>query len=160
MTDETKIYTSKPKRLAESIQVSACYLEIDRQVLLLQSGPDRLEPGKWGVPAGKLEKGETPEEAAKRELFEETGISVPISQMRSTGPLYICKPHISYVYHLFGVLLAQKPPVQISHEHVDYIWASEQDLATLPLMSGALLALELYRTAAAQGKIYSERGLI
>ena len=30
--------------------------------------------GNWSIPAGAIEKGETPEEAARRELFEETQI--------------------------------------------------------------------------------------
>lgn len=32
--------------------------------------------GLWHVPAGKLEPDETPEEAVKREVFEETGLEV------------------------------------------------------------------------------------
>lgn len=32
--------------------------------------------GHWSFPKGKLEEGETPHEAAGRELFEETGLSV------------------------------------------------------------------------------------
>lgn len=33
--------------------------------------------GTWAVPGGHLELGEEPQHAAKRELFEETGIKVP-----------------------------------------------------------------------------------
>jgi len=34
----------------------------------------RNDSGKWTFPGGHLENGETPHQAAKRELFEETGI--------------------------------------------------------------------------------------
>ncbi len=38
----------------------------------------RLAPGEWvyNFPAGLIDPGETPEEAAKRELFEETGLNL------------------------------------------------------------------------------------
>jgi 8-oxo-dGTP pyrophosphatase MutT (NUDIX family) len=35
--------------------------------------------GYWGMPAGKIEKRESPEEAAVRELFEETGIEANLT---------------------------------------------------------------------------------
>jgi 8-oxo-dGTP pyrophosphatase MutT (NUDIX family) len=45
-------------------------------VLLLQyEGPDGYDP-IWSTPGGQLEDGETPGEAASRELHEETGLSV------------------------------------------------------------------------------------
>jgi len=31
-------------------------------------------PGLWSLPGGRIEKGESPEEAAQREVYEETGI--------------------------------------------------------------------------------------
>ena len=36
--------------------------------------------GKWCFPAGKIEPGETPEEAAKRETAEETGLTIEVEQ--------------------------------------------------------------------------------
>jgi 8-oxo-dGTP diphosphatase len=46
------------------------------QVLLLQrSDNEEFLPGRWGLPSGKIHFGETPEEAVRRELKEEAGLS-------------------------------------------------------------------------------------
>ena len=47
---------------------------IDNTILLVKRA---FEPGKglWGLPGGFIELNEGPEEAAKRELFEETGLT-------------------------------------------------------------------------------------
>ena len=37
--------------------------------------------GKWEVPGGKIKFGETPEEAVKREILEETGYSVNVKNI-------------------------------------------------------------------------------
>lgn len=45
------------------------------RVLVMQRGEDEIAfPGKWGFPGGKVEQGETPLEALKREVIEEVGI--------------------------------------------------------------------------------------
>ncbi|WP_415786437.1 NUDIX hydrolase [Deinococcus saxicola] len=49
------------------------------KVLLIRRGDN----GLWDVPGGGSEAGETPEETARRELAEETGLSVGI--LRSLG---------------------------------------------------------------------------
>jgi 8-oxo-dGTP pyrophosphatase MutT (NUDIX family) len=47
------------------------------RVLLLLRGPtDPWMPGRWNLPGGKIEPGETVHEAARRETLEETSLRV------------------------------------------------------------------------------------
>ncbi|PIW29550.1 MAG: phosphohydrolase [Rhodobacterales bacterium CG15_BIG_FIL_POST_REV_8_21_14_020_59_13] len=49
-------------------------------VLLVKRGREPLK-GKWSIPGGKMEFGETVREAALRELKEETGIEARITRL-------------------------------------------------------------------------------
>ncbi|MFS8562887.1 MAG: NUDIX hydrolase [Rhabdochlamydiaceae bacterium] len=98
-------------------------------------------------PWGKLEEGETPEQGAIRELFEETGIVVEhASQIRYTRSLYIQKPGASFVFHMFRVCLDKAPPVLLSDESQDYMWATPQEIEKLPLITGGAAVLS-YRNS-------------
>ncbi|HET9516179.1 MAG TPA: NUDIX domain-containing protein, partial [Actinoplanes sp.] len=50
---------------------------LDAQVLLQRRGDD----GRWGLPGGALELGESAAEAAVREVFEETGLRVQVDSL-------------------------------------------------------------------------------
>jgi 8-oxo-dGTP diphosphatase len=56
------------------IQVVAAVMERDGCVLVGQRQADQSHPLKWEFPGGKVEPGETPEQALARELEEELAI--------------------------------------------------------------------------------------
>ncbi|AZQ38308.1 NUDIX hydrolase [Streptomyces cyaneochromogenes] len=57
-------------------RLAAAVVMDDKQRVLLvrRSEKERFLPRVWGVPCGKLEPGESPEDGALRELKEETGL--------------------------------------------------------------------------------------
>lgn len=57
--------------------VAAALVDIDGRVLLQQRPAGKPLAGLWEFPGGKVEPGETPEDALIRELEEELGIAVP-----------------------------------------------------------------------------------
>lgn len=58
------------------VQVVAAVLERDGNILIGQRTPRQSHPLKWEFPGGKVEPGETPEQATVRELEEELAIRV------------------------------------------------------------------------------------
>src|SRR5690348_2027822 len=143
---QVEVSDQKLIRFQPKVEASACYLEVENRILLIQQGKGQTDEGQWGVPAGKLERGETPEMAAKRELFEETGIQLhSLSQFVYLGTLYIRKPDLDYIYYMFKIHLDQRPPIQLSFEHSNYRWATNEDLKGLPLRPGEKEAVHYYR---------------
>ena len=55
-----------------------CYIDNGKEFLLLHRNkkPNDVHAGQWIGVGGKLEKGETPQECAVREILEETGLRV------------------------------------------------------------------------------------
>ena len=86
--------------------------------------------GHWEFPKGKLEENETKEEAAVRELFEETGLKTTIIPGFQDSFIYHFKDfhheqNEKTVYFFVGEV--QNKEVILSHEHHDHVWLSYHD---------------------------------
>lgn len=71
----------------ETIRAVICHLQrkSDSKYLLLRKAKGKFGEGFWNAPGGKIERGESPEHAAIREVFEET--SLVISNLEMCGEL-------------------------------------------------------------------------
>ena len=104
------------------------------------------------MPAGKLEKGETPLEAAKRELLEETGYR-PL-EMIHLGDSYPTPGYSSEVIHLYYCPKAVKEERHLDQdENIELIYLTleeiEQMIADGKIKdSKSVAAIYLYKTKA------------
>jgi mutator protein MutT len=57
----------------------ASWSEAPALLLTRRAAAMRQHAGQWALPGGRIDEGETPEEAALRELQEEVGLSLPAS---------------------------------------------------------------------------------
>ncbi len=132
----TTVFEELPLNFSPTVEAAGCFIECQGRTLYMERAKNTLEGGTWGIPAGKIEGRETPLIAAKRELFEETGIVAPLDKIHQVGPLFVQKPRGDFVFHLFQVSFDEIPEVILSNEHVKYAWLKEDEIFTLPTIGG------------------------
>ena len=88
------------------------------------------EAGHWDFPKGHIEKGETIEETAQREVEEETGIkNIKFVKGFKEWIKYFYKSKNGNVMKIVTYLLAEtkKREVKISWEHIGFKWLPYED---------------------------------
>jgi 8-oxo-dGTP diphosphatase len=87
--------------------------------------------GLWSVPGGRVEPGETPAEAAAREVREETGLDVEV------GEEVLVVPIGDYVVHDFAAVVTGGTLVA-GDDAMDVRWVDWSELESLPTSPGLL----------------------
>lgn len=95
-----------------------------RALVLRRSETDRSCPGTWEFPGGKLEFGETPQQAALRELREESGISGTLGPILYTDSIMGTRGPRQFIILMY-LAYADNAEVSLSFEHADYLWATK-----------------------------------
>ncbi|MES2087625.1 MAG: NUDIX hydrolase [Patescibacteria group bacterium] len=145
------LYTEEPKNFKPKFEVVSCFVELSSQhirpaglsisspsflkILLLHRNDNKSQGGKWGAPAGKVEKGETLERAMAREAFEETGLTLKESDLKYLRKVYVHHEGYDFVYHMFRLVLSDKPKITlVEKEHQGFCWISPKESLELNLV--------------------------
>ena len=116
-------------------EVASCFLEVGDKFLLLLRQDFKSEGNKWGVPAGKVESGETTEQALVREIQEEIGLELARERVEFFDTVYVRYPDYDFVYHMFRAPFAQEPEIALNlTEHKDFRWASIPEALAMNLV--------------------------
>ncbi len=142
--DLIEIHAEQPANFNSQGLTTGCYVECEGKFLFLQRSAPERHAGAWGSPGGKLEKDETPERAARRELHEETGIIVHAHiPLDFFGTFYIRLAHADFTYYLFKYTAHTIPAIKLSEEHTAYAWVTPEEIQKMHLMLGEHYALDI-----------------
>ncbi|CAG9768876.1 unnamed protein product [Ceutorhynchus assimilis] len=117
--------------------IVACVILNEQGDVLMMQEAKKTCAGKWYLPAGRMEKGETIVEACKREVLEETGLEIEcttILMVESAGGVWLRFVMTGKV--LGGTL---KTPAQADQESLQAKWVS--NLEELSLRATDILEL-------------------
>ena len=98
------------------IAVVAALAAKEGRLLIAQRPMGRHMGGKWEFPGGKLEKGETPEAALRRELNEELGVDADIARSARRFPS-ATRRRTCFCYSMLRVSWASRSPSTRRRSH-------------------------------------------
>lgn len=107
----------------------------DYRCLFVKRAPGKYWGSEqWANVGGHIEQGETPEECAIREVYEETRIDLDGKK------LYYLRPERNaFIYYTF---LDYTPEPILNPEHTDWAWVSSKNLSNYNLVEGAEQLIE------------------
>lgn len=131
------VYKEPTPQFKPRIQIVAVYIEYQNKILLLHRQENKSQGSKWGIPGGKVDKGETHLQAAIREVKEETGCDISKQIIEDLGTVYIEyneKDH--FIYHMFRTQLQDDPGgIKINfNEHKGFTWVTPADALKMDLL--------------------------
>lgn len=97
-----------------------------REFLIALRAPGARAASYWSLISGGVEAGETPFEAARRELEEETGLAAPLSWDEIPMTLGFQGDDGRVVLYVFSAETAAGWEPTLDDEHVDYRWCDAE----------------------------------
>lgn len=111
--------------------VAVALIDADGRVLIAQRPDGKNMAGLWEFPGGKLEPGETAEDAVRREVLEELGVDICDACLQAFS-------FTSHGYVDFNLLMPlficrQWEGIPQAREHAALKWVRPKDLSNYPM---------------------------
>lgn len=139
------VFRLPPNDFNPTVAVASCYIRVQEKYLFLQRPPHKFQSERWGIPAGKIEHGETAAQTMVRETYEEVGLYVDNKEFIDVGVLFVRYPEMDFTYHMFACEYTERPEIRISQEHQSYEWLTFDEALCRPLIDGEKEAIMHYR---------------
>lgn len=137
----------------KTVIVSAGVIVEGGRVLLSQRKAGAHLEGKWEFPGGKVEPGEDPREALRRELVEELGIETHIGEVVDVTFHTYVEAQKAVLLLFFEAVRTPESPEPHARDVAAFQWAGAEDLepARFPPADVAILAKIRRRLEAKRG---------
>lgn len=106
------------------IPVVAALIVRGGRLLIARRPEGRHMAGRWEFPGGKLEKGESPEEAVEREIREELGLDVRAGQIYQAIAYSYPEKDVLLLFYAASVVSGEPRPI----EEAEIRWATVEEL--------------------------------
>ena len=111
----------------KKVEVVAAIIQKDNKIFCAQRNLSKSMGGKWEFPGGKIELGETKEEALVREIKEELDSDIIVDKYLMTVEHDYPTFHITMHAYLCTLVKGEL----ILKEHNDSVWLSKEELLRL-----------------------------
>ena len=98
----------------------------------------------WGMPAGKIDRGEEIKEAMIRELREETGFELPEDGLVHSKKLFVRYPEYDFIYHVFEAEVDRKEVSIREDEHRGFQWVLPKRALKMDLIGNLAQCIKLF----------------
>ncbi|MCA1962414.1 MAG: (deoxy)nucleoside triphosphate pyrophosphohydrolase [Prosthecobacter sp.] len=124
------------------IPVVCALIEDAGRVLIAKRAPGRSLAEFWEFPGGKIEPGETPEQALLREIEEELGCQVVCTM--AGPPVLHAYEWAEILLHPFLCRLQEGSPGAQAREHAEILWMRRETLDSVDFAPADLPVLAWY----------------
>lgn len=108
------------------VRVVGAVIVRDGSVFAARRNPERSAGGLWEFPGGKVEPGETPEQALVRELDEELSVKVAVGELVDRSLSTVGERTIELGCYV-ATLTGAEPTVSTDHDAMQWIPLAELD---------------------------------